>query len=101
MAGSRSRRRSRSAARQSGLLESSYAVCRRDASPVTKRVNQALLGELPFDYTKDFEAAPTRCRATVSHEMLSSKHKSSSLAGTAGLLHQASSSSPSPGTWAS
>jgi hypothetical protein len=33
--------------------------------------------------------------------MLSSKHKSSSLAGTAGLLHQASSSSPSPGTWAS
>jgi alkyl sulfatase BDS1-like metallo-beta-lactamase superfamily hydrolase len=28
-----------------------------DASEFTKRVNQALLGELPFDYTKDFEDA--------------------------------------------
>jgi hypothetical protein len=30
---------------------------------------------------------------TVSHEMLNSKHKSSSLVGIAGLLHQASSGS--------
>lgn len=28
-----------------------------DASEFTKKINQALLGELPFDYTKDFEDA--------------------------------------------
>lgn len=32
-------------------------MCRHDASEFTKAVNQAVLGELPFDYTKDFEDA--------------------------------------------
>lgn len=32
-------------------------MCQHDASEFTKAVNQALLGELPFDYTRDFEDA--------------------------------------------
>src|SRR5450755_4172968 len=38
------------------------------------------------------DAAACRPPSTVSHESLDSKHKSSSIAGTAGLLHQAWSS---------
>ena len=30
---------------------------RKDASEFTRKINEAVLGELPFDYTRDFEDA--------------------------------------------
>lgn len=41
---------------------------RKDASEFTKRLNEAVLGELPFDYTRDFEDAARGFIAPLNNE---------------------------------
>jgi alkyl sulfatase BDS1-like metallo-beta-lactamase superfamily hydrolase len=45
----------------------------KDASEFTKKINEALLGELPFDYTKDFEDAARGFIAPLNNNGIATK----------------------------